>query len=112
MNSFWGSILIALLVAAGLALSGRPAVASMTMGTVLTFWFGASFGYAGAYMELTSKKVVEDNLNVGGMVIMCLFVLFFFIVAVVIEGKRSKRLRKAEDRLRSIDRAERDASAR
>ncbi len=112
MNPLWGSVLIAIIAAAVLALRGRPAVASMIMAIVLTFWFAAAFGFAGAYMELKGKETVERSLNMGGMVVMGLFILFFVIVAIVVEGKRSNRLKKAEDRLRAIDRAQRGTPAR
>lgn len=101
--TYYGSIGIALILAGVLALRGRPATACMVMGFVLTFWVGATFAVAGVYMQIRGKEAAMRDLNMTALVVQILFIVFFFTCAIVLEGRRSKRLKKAEDRLFAID---------
>ena len=103
MDPYWGSILVALVLAGVLALRGRPTLACMVMGSVLTFWSGGRFAVVGIYMQIYGKEAAMRDLNMTKLVIEILFIVFFFVSALVIEGRRSKRLKKAEDRLYAID---------
>ena len=99
MNPYWGSILIALLLAFALAALKRPGVACMVMATVLTFWVGGMFTFAGVYMQARGKEAAMNELNMSSLVIIIIFIFIFFVAGIVFEGRRAKRMKKLEDEI-------------
>ena len=99
VDPYWGSILIALLLALLLLALRRPVVACAVMAIVLTFWVGGAFAVAGVYMLANGKEAATRDLNLGGLVIQIIFIFILFITALVLEGRRTKRLKKLEDEI-------------
>jgi hypothetical protein len=99
MDTFWGSILVALILALILLALRRPVMACAVMAIVLTFWTGGTFAVAGIYMLTHGKEAATRDLNLGGLVIQIIFIFIFFITALVLEGRRTKRLKKLEDEI-------------
>jgi membrane-bound ClpP family serine protease len=97
MNPYWGSILVALLLAFTLAALKRPGVACMVMTSVLSFWAGGMFTFAGVYMQARGKEAATSELNMSSLVIQIIFAFIFFVAGIVFEGRRAKRMKKLED---------------
>jgi len=102
MGTYWGSILIAAILALVLMAFRRSVLACAVMAIVLTFWVGSEFTFVGIYMQARGKEAATHDLNMGGLVVQILFILIFFIAAVVLEGRRLKRLKKLENEIYAL----------